>query len=275
MKQFTREEVAQHSTAKSAYIIIDSIVYDITRFAALHPGGELLILEQAGKDATKEFYAYHRQEVLTKYDKFKIGTVTGESPKIEYETTTSISNVPYSESSYMQGFHSPYYNTSHVKFRHHVREFIRTVILPDAEKLDMQGLPGTLETYKKMGEFGLLACRIGPGKHLDRFKLPGEVTTSEFDYFHEMIAHEEMARVGYPGYVDSLGAGMVIGLPPVMNFAEPTLKQRVLGEVLTGTKRICLAITEPSAGSDVASISTTAVLTPDGIFDSTRKTLYR
>lgn len=39
---------------------------------------------------------------------------------------------------------------------------------------------------------------------------------------------------------------------------------RVAQEVLSGEKRICLAITEPDAGSDVAALSTEAVLTPDG-----------
>jgi alkylation response protein AidB-like acyl-CoA dehydrogenase len=38
----------------------------------------------------------------------------------------------------------------------------------------------------------------------------------------------------------------------------------VLPEILTGKKRICLAITEPSAGSDVKNIATTAEKTADG-----------
>jgi alkylation response protein AidB-like acyl-CoA dehydrogenase len=39
---------------------------------------------------------------------------------------------------------------------------------------------------------------------------------------------------------------------------------RLLPEILTGEKRICLAITEPSAGSDVKGITTTAEKTADG-----------
>lgn len=49
---FTREQVSTKSSAEAAWIVIDSKVYDITKFAAMHPGGELLILEYAGKDAT-------------------------------------------------------------------------------------------------------------------------------------------------------------------------------------------------------------------------------
>jgi alkylation response protein AidB-like acyl-CoA dehydrogenase len=57
---------------------------------------------------------------------------------------------------------------------------------------------------------------------------------------------------------------MVIGLPPVMHFGAPEVKRRVLEEVLSGKKRICLSITEPFVGSDVAGIQATAVKTPDG-----------
>ena len=38
---------------------------------------------------------------------------------------------------------------------------------------------------------------------------------------------------------------MVIGLPPVMNFAQKQIKERVVRDVLSGEKRICLAISEP------------------------------
>ena len=65
-----------------------------------------------------------------------------------------------------------------------------------------------------------------------------------------------MSRLGVPGYIDGLGAGMIIGLPPVIRFAKDrALAQRVGTEVLQGKKRICLAITDPGAGSDVANIN--------------------
>jgi alkylation response protein AidB-like acyl-CoA dehydrogenase len=49
-----------------------------------------------------------------------------------------------------------------------------------------------------------------------------------------------------------------------LNFATKSVKAKVVSEVLSGKKRICLAITEPNAGSDVAAIKATAVKTPDG-----------
>jgi alkylation response protein AidB-like acyl-CoA dehydrogenase len=145
-----------------------------------------------------------------------------------------------------------------------IRKFIHEVVEPDALMKDDSGEVATIEMYEKMGEFGWLASRIGPGPHLQGLNLPGGVKPEEFDYFHEMIAHEELATIGIPGYQDSLATGMVIGLPPVLHFARKELKQKIVPEVLAGKKRICLAISEANAGSDVAAIKTTATKTPDG-----------
>jgi alkylation response protein AidB-like acyl-CoA dehydrogenase len=57
---------------------------------------------------------------------------------------------------------------------------------------------------------------------------------------------------------------MVIGLPPVIMHGADWMKEKVGRDVLTGQKRICLAISEPTAGSDVANIRTSAKLTADG-----------
>lgn len=58
--------VAQNNTEKSAWIIIDGKVYDVTNFAAMHPGGEGILLKLAGKDVTEEFYGLHKWEILAK-----------------------------------------------------------------------------------------------------------------------------------------------------------------------------------------------------------------
>jgi hypothetical protein len=124
---------------------------------------------------------------LEKYSKFKIGTIQGEVCQIEVSKPGDFSKVPYAELSAFQGFHSPYYNESHFRFRKAVREFIATEILPEALSFDDLGKPASVEAFKKMGQFGLLACRMGPGPHLKSFKLPGGVKHDEFDYFHEQI----------------------------------------------------------------------------------------
>jgi alkylation response protein AidB-like acyl-CoA dehydrogenase len=177
-----------------------------------------------------------------------------------------ISKVPYAEPSYLQGFYSPYYNQTHHTLRIAIRSFLKDNISEEAMFGEDNDKTISKESMMKLGSAGLLAMRMGPGAHLKSYNLIGGVKAEEFDYFHEMIVHEEFVSLGYPGFQDSMGTGMVIGLPPVMNFATKDVKARVVPHVLSGEARICLAITEPNAGSDVAAIKTTAVKTSDGKF---------
>jgi len=59
-------------------------------------------------------------------------------------------------------------------------------------------------------------------------------------------------------------AGTVIGLPPILNFGSEEIKRKVIPEIFSGQKFICLAISEAFAGSDVAGLKTTATKTEDG-----------
>ena len=69
--------------------------------------------------------------------------------------------------------------------------------------------------------------------------------------------------MGARGYGDGLNSGMVIGLPPVLNFAREPLRSKVLEEVFSGQKVISLAISEAFAGSDVAGLRCTATKNDD------------
>ncbi|CAI4222530.1 unnamed protein product [Auanema sp. JU1783] len=51
MKEFSLEEVAQHSTPNDLWIIVDNKVYNMTSYYNKHPGGKAM-LRQAGKDAS-------------------------------------------------------------------------------------------------------------------------------------------------------------------------------------------------------------------------------
>ena len=85
-----------------------------------------------------------------------------------------------------------------------------------------------------------------------------------------------MARFSCRGFVDGLLNGLVIALPPVLNYGTPELQERVVPEVspspvmmrtspkfmwqiLSGKKYIALAITEAFAGSDTNGLQTFAV----------------
>jgi alkylation response protein AidB-like acyl-CoA dehydrogenase len=86
----------------------------------------------------------------------------------------------------------------------------------------------------------------------------------DFDYFHELIILDEFGRCGSGGVLWGLLEGVHIGLPPVLNFGSDDLRKRCGLRVLKGEATICLCITEPYAGSDVANIRCTAKKSADG-----------
>ncbi|XP_058446614.1 cytochrome b5-like isoform X3 [Malaya genurostris] len=55
LKQYSLAEVAKHNTQQDLWFVIDDKVYDVTKFQTEHPGGEEVLFESAGKDATNEF----------------------------------------------------------------------------------------------------------------------------------------------------------------------------------------------------------------------------
>ncbi|XP_054856420.1 cytochrome b5 [Eublepharis macularius] len=71
---FTLAEVAQRNTAREAWLVIRGRVYDVTRFVSEHPGGEEVLLEQAGRDATEPFEDVgHSADAWEMLDQYLIG----------------------------------------------------------------------------------------------------------------------------------------------------------------------------------------------------------
>jgi alkylation response protein AidB-like acyl-CoA dehydrogenase/predicted heme/steroid binding protein len=272
--EFTMEQVAQHNSDGDYWIVIDGKVYDVSKFMKVHPGGAGILRQFGGKDCTEEFFDLHKAEVLSSTGaKLVKGTVSGTEVGVNEGRADyhKLDVAPYSEPAAYMGWHSPYYKESHKTFRLKLRSFVEDVLKPEAFESEELGDYPSEEIYQEMGKCGLLASRIGkavmpvipmiPGIELEKSL---GVKPKEFDHFHELIAHEEMGRLQCPSYSDGLGAGFCIGLPPVAYFCPPHIRDKVVPEVLMGHKRICLAISEPAAGSDVAGMTTTAVKTPDG-----------
>ncbi|KAF2069366.1 hypothetical protein CYY_009310 [Polysphondylium violaceum] len=60
---FSLEEIAQHNTLESCWMIISNKVYDITDYISHHPGGKNALLRFAGKDGT-ENVQFHSSKML-------------------------------------------------------------------------------------------------------------------------------------------------------------------------------------------------------------------
>jgi alkylation response protein AidB-like acyl-CoA dehydrogenase len=264
------------------YLAIDDYVYDVTRFADLHPGGAAVLRMVAGTECTEQFYALHNKEVLTKYhDKFCVGVLAdgahanATTLKLPEKTPEElVSMVPYTEMPMMRANWTaqPWWTDSHRQFllaiRHEMASF-------QAEFNEVEGSYVAAELQQKFGKRGLLACTNGMSvmpvaqKLFEEGKMsfPGGIAPKDFDHWHEYITQQEVARNISRGVVNGLIGGMVISLPAISQFATnlpPAKKTNIVEEVLLGNKRSCLAISEPQAGSDVAKVVTTARKSKDG-----------
>jgi alkylation response protein AidB-like acyl-CoA dehydrogenase len=158
--------------------------------------------------------------------------------------------------------------------RRYVREFLDREVRQIAIDSETSNTACTLELLQTISKAGLLHTTLGPGEHLRLCPMPMGIMPDEYTYTHEKILQEEYARLQTPGFTDSIYAPFNIAAPPLIKWGTPAMKQDILPDVLAGTKRVVLAITEAFAGSDVAGLKTTAVKSADGthyIVNGTKK----
>jgi predicted heme/steroid binding protein len=81
---FTWQQVAAHCHPTSLWVVIDGEVFDLTQFAALHPGGRQVLYAHAGKDATVAFeQARHPGMVQSLRRNYRIGRIVADGPLTE------------------------------------------------------------------------------------------------------------------------------------------------------------------------------------------------
>ena len=79
LKTYTWEEVRQHNTEDSLWVVMYGRVYDVTEFQIDHPGGPDVLEHIAGQDGTDEFEnILHTKKARQMAHKYLIGKVDGE-----------------------------------------------------------------------------------------------------------------------------------------------------------------------------------------------------
>ncbi|MEY8757814.1 acyl-CoA dehydrogenase family protein [Peribacillus frigoritolerans] len=137
------------------------------------------------------------------------------------------------------------------ELRKSVRKFVQKEIVPNNEEWEKNGFPN--EIFRKMGQMGLFGVRY-----------PEEYGGSNLDYFAAMTVTEEIASSGCAGLGMAFNVQALMATNPILKFGTEEQKRKYLVPSIAGEKIAALGITEPSAGSDVAGLRTTAKKTDGG-----------
>lgn len=83
---YTRHDVSKHNTEESGiWVIVNNIVYDLTQYHKVHPGGKKIILDHAGTDATEKWLeAGHSPKAQELMKKYMVGKIK-QSEEIHFE----------------------------------------------------------------------------------------------------------------------------------------------------------------------------------------------
>jgi acyl-CoA dehydrogenase len=141
----------------------------------------------------------------------------------------------------------PPFGAEHEELRQSVGRFVAAEIAPHVDEWEAaREFPRDL--FGRCAELGFLGL-----------KFPERYGGQGGDHLHDAVWVEELARSGGSGGVAAgLNAHASIAMPPIFNFGSEEQKQRWLVPGIAGELIGALGITEPGAGSDVASITTTA-----------------
>ena len=99
---------------------------------------------------------------------------------------------------------------------------------------------------------------------------PAEFGGRDADLEEQLAYNEEMARAGAPGPVNAIGVANIA--PAIMAYGTPEQKQRFLRPMLRGDEIWSQGMSEPEAGSDLASLRCAAVLDGDAFVVNGQKT---
>jgi alkylation response protein AidB-like acyl-CoA dehydrogenase len=138
------------------------------------------------------------------------------------------------------------FTDEHEQLRESIRRFVIKELQPHAEEWEETTFPDWV--FERMGELGFLG--------LDK---PVEYGGQGGDYYSTLVLAEELAHSHSGGTAMGIAVQTDMALPPILAFGTEEQKQQWAVPAIAGKKILCLGITEPDAGSDVAGIKTRAV----------------
>ena len=151
------------------------------------------------------------------------------------------------------------FGDEHEQLRESIRAFAVKELAPHAEEWEETTFPDSV--FRRMGELGFLG--------LDK---PEQYGGQGGDYFSSLVLAEEIVHARSGGLAMGVAVQTDMAMPPILAFGTEEQKQEWVVPAIRGEKILCLGITEPDAGSDVAGIKTRAVREGDEYVISGSKT---
>jgi acyl-CoA dehydrogenase len=137
------------------------------------------------------------------------------------------------------------FREDHDQFRRSFRRFVELEIKPHQERWSAAGVVDR-EAWRKAGQGGFLCPWLEPEKG-----------GAGGDFLHSVVVIEELAYAYDSGFAMSLHSDVVV--PYLHEFGTDAQRDKWLPGCVSGDIVTAIAMTEPGAGSDLASIATTAV----------------
>src|SRR3954466_2557530 len=134
----------------------------------------------------------------------------------------------------------------HEQLRESIRSFAVKELAPHADEWEESTFPDSV--FPRMGELGFLG--------LDK---PEQYGGQGGDYATAIVLAEEIVHARCGGLAMGIAVHTDMAMPPILAFGTEEQKQEWVVPAIKGEKILCLGITEPDAGSDVAGIKTRAV----------------
>tara|TARA_B110000438_G_scaffold147751_1_gene142330 strand:- start:828 stop:1973 length:1146 start_codon:yes stop_codon:yes gene_type:complete len=135
----------------------------------------------------------------------------------------------------------------HQSIREITAKFVDNEINPFVDQWEEDGIFPAHELFKKLGNLGMLGI-----------SKPEQYGGLGLDYSYSLVFAEEMGRVQAAGVSTGIGVQTDMATPALAKFGSEELCNEFLVPAITGDAVFSIAVSEPSAGSDVASIKTSA-----------------
>ncbi|MDE2363829.1 MAG: acyl-CoA dehydrogenase family protein [Hyphomicrobiales bacterium] len=139
------------------------------------------------------------------------------------------------------------FTPEHDEIRRSISKFIASDINPHVDEWEKAGIFPAHELFGKMGKLGFLGLNK-----------PVEFGGAGLDYSYAMAFAEELGQITCGGVPMAIGVQTDMATPALARFGSDEVRAEFLAPSISGEYVACLGVSEVGAGSDVASVKTTA-----------------